>query len=301
MHFEDLDVPVGSKACGRLLDKIANKIDAERGVGGLDDRNLLCGLCNRLMMSRPETRRAHQDRDCRGEGAIEAVLQRIRRREIDENVTMFLVDDEPIGLRHRLCDCLAHAPAGREKADADRLVGGAHRLLLAKPLLQGQRCSRSANFGAVDHENIGVSPGLLPGVRPGRKDIERCLVIPSWNALAHALQPCIGKVCSIRVDRRIFVRILKDDRDVAGAAKLEERFVTKALVTGFYRVAERQPVELLGKTVDESRRYRPGRTSGAERIATRSGPSLGPSAVNPCARKPEIPSAASASFDRITQ
>ena len=52
--------------------------------------------------------------------------KRRRRGEIDEHVAMVLVEREARVLGDGRGDRLAHAAVGRDEADADRLVGGAH-------------------------------------------------------------------------------------------------------------------------------------------------------------------------------
>ena len=61
-----------------------------------------------------------------GDRAVEARPERVGRREIDQHVAMVLIDREAGIFRDGLGDRLAHAPVGRDQADADRLVGGAH-------------------------------------------------------------------------------------------------------------------------------------------------------------------------------
>ena len=151
---EDLDVPVGPEPPRRLLDQRAQHIDAERGVGGLQHRDLARRRVDRPVMLGREPGRADHDRRPGRDGGVEMGLERVGRGEIDQHVALR-------GQRRRVVaevgaagdvalplqqpgDRLAHPPLGAE--DADR----GHRASPFLSPLHGRGARRSATRTAAE-------------------------------------------------------------------------------------------------------------------------------------------------------
>ncbi len=126
MGFGNLDVPVGPERLGGALDELGEQRDPERRIGRAKDRDRFRRFRDRLVGVGIEAGGADQDGDRGGHGAVEARPQRRRRGEVDQHVAMLLVERKAGIVSDRRGDRPAHAAVGRDEADPDWLVGGAH-------------------------------------------------------------------------------------------------------------------------------------------------------------------------------
>ena len=137
-----------------FLDQPAQQVDAERGVGGLQHRDLARRRLDRAMMIGGEAGRADHDRRAGGDGRVEMGLERVGRGEIDQHVACrrqrlgggMIAMDEAVAVdaagdgrarfRRGVADRLAHPPAHAQYADRShcRFMGerAAHRKPFAR-------------------------------------------------------------------------------------------------------------------------------------------------------------------------
>src|SRR5205085_5979633 len=94
VHLHDLDVPVGSEARRRLLDQVAQQVDAERGVWRVDYCGRLCRLPDHRVMLGLEAGGADEDWSAGRHCSLETGFERGRRGEVDQHIAMLLVDEE---------------------------------------------------------------------------------------------------------------------------------------------------------------------------------------------------------------
>ena len=107
MHFQDLNVPIGTEAACRLFNQLFQHVDPERRIGRVNDRDLLCGLFDPGLLFRLQPRRSDKDWKACGDCTAKAALERGRRGKIDQNVRMKTLS----GLRRpvRSSDCASRA------------------------------------------------------------------------------------------------------------------------------------------------------------------------------------------------
>ena len=86
MHLEHFDVPIGPEPGGRLFDQRREQIDAERGVGGLQHRDLAGSVVDGGVVRSIEAGGADDDRRPGRAGRRQVRGQRGGRREIDQHV-----------------------------------------------------------------------------------------------------------------------------------------------------------------------------------------------------------------------
>ena len=166
--------------------------------------------------------------------AVQARLERIGNREIDQNVAMILVDrEDPDRPPTAAAIALPMRPPG-----ANRLmrigwsaVRIAVRLAKAAPAAPARlpAPSLAAPFSSmsenIEHRRASASRAPSSRNRRARRARNR-----SSTSSVHALEASVSEIGGLGLDARIAVRITEDDGDVARTAEREFFFVTEALV-----------------------------------------------------------------------
>ena len=86
MRFDDLDVETGVEDLGRFFRQFGDQVDADRHVGGEEDRDGLCRFIDLCQLLFVEAGRADDDGDFIGEGIGQNAVQRDRVREVDDDI-----------------------------------------------------------------------------------------------------------------------------------------------------------------------------------------------------------------------
>ena len=132
MDVEDFDVPVRAEERWGPFEEVGEYGYTKRRVGGAKDRDMFgCGG-DSLVGKVVEAGGADEDRDTRRNRAIEARLQRGWRRKVDQYVAIIRIESKPPILGDGGRNGLAHAAVGGDQSEADRLLGSAHRHVMAK-------------------------------------------------------------------------------------------------------------------------------------------------------------------------
>ena len=90
MRFDDLDVETGVEDLGRFFRQFGDQVDADRHVGGEEDRNGLCRFIDLCQLLVVEAGRADDNGDFIGEGIRQDAVQRDRVREVDDDIGLCL-------------------------------------------------------------------------------------------------------------------------------------------------------------------------------------------------------------------
>ena len=122
MHLQYLDVPILAEQSRRLAHQVGEEVDAERGVRRLNHRYLCRGFADHPLMIRAKAGRADQDRFSRRDRRGDMLSDRVRYREVDENVGPVLADPDIVAVPDRLGDRLTHPPARAENRDAGHVA-----------------------------------------------------------------------------------------------------------------------------------------------------------------------------------
>lgn len=86
VHLDNLDIPIWPQLCRRFADQAREQGDAQRGIPGLQHRDMAGGIINRAVQILIQPSRADQDGRARRNRGADIGQQRLGRREIDEHV-----------------------------------------------------------------------------------------------------------------------------------------------------------------------------------------------------------------------